>query len=55
LLGPFFGFFIVGRDDRDAVCYVAIVAREVGVVVAHFFNRTGLTSAAAIRGTAATH
>jgi hypothetical protein len=26
LFGAFFGFFIVGGEDRDAVCYVAVKA-----------------------------
>jgi hypothetical protein len=26
LLGPFFGFFIVGGEDRDAAGYVAVFA-----------------------------
>src|SRR5437879_8646083 len=30
-----FGLFIVGGYDRDAVCDVAVVASEVGVIVRH--------------------
>jgi len=37
LFGPFFGFFIVGGEDRDAVCYVTVFASEVGGVAAHLF------------------
>jgi hypothetical protein len=34
-LGLFFGFFIVGCEDRDAARYAAVVASELGVVAAH--------------------
>jgi hypothetical protein len=33
--GPFFGFFIGDREERDAVSYVAVVANEISVMAAH--------------------
>jgi hypothetical protein len=39
LPGPLFGFFIVGGEDYNAVCYLAIVVSEVGVIAGHFVPR----------------
>jgi hypothetical protein len=51
-LGKPDGFTIVGREDRDAVSDVAVVANEVGVVADHFCAAV-LTLAVATRETAA--